>query len=276
MIVPRLQFLLLPSLVATYMFPRSDVQLQTALTLNTTSSGVSTTPDGRLFIIWNHIDGTTGPYISELVDQDFIPYPNEEWNSWNASDPSQDPDLHFLNPNAQRIGPDGLLWVVDNGGVTNSKLVSFNLTTNSVARVYPLNSTTLAETAWDDVRFHGNIAYLTDAGAAAIGIVDLTTGEQRRVLEYSQFTTSWFPASAEGLIRQFANGSYLYFHVDQLEVSPDGVWLYFRTLTHLIGAINDHRSFCSAVDALKLFDSFAYTILQIRSAVDFGRFPLPF
>lgn len=92
---------------------------------------------------------------------------------------------------------------------------------------------TLVESLWDDVRFNGNTAYLTDAGAAAIGILDLTTGQQRRVLEYSQFTTSWFPASAEGIIRQFANGSYLYLHVDQLEVSPDGVWLYFRTLPQI-------------------------------------------
>lgn len=225
-------FLMLPSLIATEMSSGSDPRLKTALTLNTTSSGVSTTPDGRLFIIWNHIDGTTGPYIEELVNEKFIPYPDEEWNSWNASDPSQDPNLHFLNPNAQRIGPDGLLWVIDNGGVANSKLVSFNLTTNSVAHIYPLNSTTLVETLWDDVRFNGNMAYLTDAGAAAIGILDLKTGEQRRVLEYSRFTTSWFPASAEGVIRQFANGSYLYFHVDQLEVSPDGVWLYFRKCTY--------------------------------------------
>lgn len=216
--------LLLPVLITAHIDPR----LETALTLNTTSSGVSTTPDGRLFIIWNHIDGSTGPHIGELVNGTFVPYPDEEWNAWNASDPSQDPDYHFLNPNAQRIGPDGLLWVIDNGGVENSKLVSFNITTNSVARMYHLNSTTLATTHWDDVRFNGNIAYLTDAGAAAIGILDLTTGQQRRVLEYSQFTTSWFPASAEGVIRQFANGSYMYFHVDQLEVSPDAAWLYFR------------------------------------------------
>lgn len=218
--------------MAAHMCIAHDPRLQTALTLNTTTSGVSTTPDGRLFIIWNHIDGSTGPYIGELVNGEFIPYPDKEWNSWNASDPDQDPNLHFLNPNAQRIGPDGLLWVVDNGGVENSKLVSFNVTTNSLASVYSLKTTTLVESLWDDVRFNGNMAYLTDAGAAAIGILDLTTGCQRRVLEYSQFTTSWFPASAEGVIRQFANWSYLYFHVDQLEVSPDGVWLYFGTFSH--------------------------------------------
>lgn len=222
-------FLALCEHIAAHTFTGHDPRLQPALTLNTTTSGVSTTPDGRLFIIWNHIDGSTGPFIGELVNGQFIPYPDEEWNLWNASDPNQDPNHHFLKPNAQRIGPDGLLWVVDNGGVENSKLVSFNITTNSLARVYSLENATLAESLWDDVRFNGNMAYLTDAGAAAIGILDLTTGQQRRVLEYSQFTTSWFPASAEGVIRKFANGSYQYLHVDQLEVSPDGVSLHFRT-----------------------------------------------
>lgn len=223
--------LLLLVVSTTLIAARIDPRLTVALTLNTTTAGISTTPEGRLFIIWNHIDGSTGPAISEqAADGTFIPYPDEEWNAWNASDPSQDPNAHFLAPNTQRIGPDGLLWVLDNGGVENSKLVSFNLTTNKVARVYLLGNITIAASHWDDLRFNkdGNVAYLTDAGGAAIGILDLTTGQLQRVLEYTQYTTSWFPASAEGIIRKFANGSYLYFHVDQLEVSPDGVWLYFR------------------------------------------------
>lgn len=226
-----LHLLLLAS--ATLIAAHIDPRLKVALTLDTTTAGISTTPEGRLFIIWNHIDGSTGPVISEqAANGTFTPYPDAEWNAWNASDPSQDPDAHFLAPNAQRIGPDGLLWVVDNGGVENSKLVSFNLTTNTVARVYPLRNITTAASHWDDLRFNrdGVIAYLTDAGGAAIGILDLMSGQLQRVLEYTQYTTSWFPASAEGVIRTFSNGSYLYFHVDQLEVSPDGVWLYFRKL----------------------------------------------
>lgn len=227
------RFLAISALVVAQIDPR----LKTALTLNSTSSGVSTTPDDRLFIIWNHIDGSTGSYISEQhANGNFVPYPDEDWNAWNSSDSSQDAEYHFLNPNAQRIGPDGLLWVVDNGGKDyyySSKLVSFNITTNSVGHVYSLYDITLNESFWDDVRFNGDKAYLTDAGAAALGILDLRTGQQRRVLEYSQYTTSWFPASAEGELIKFANGSYLYFHVDQLEVSPDAFWLYFRGFFYL-------------------------------------------
>lgn len=87
---------------------------------------------------------------------------------------------------------------------------------------------TLDKSFWDDVRLNGNNAYLTDAGAAALEILDLVTGQERRVLEYCQYITSWFPASAEGELIKLANRSYLYFHVDQLEVSPDAFCLYFR------------------------------------------------
>lgn len=53
-------------------------QLKIGLTLDTPSTGVSTTPDGRLFILYARIDGSTGPQIVEWKDNNSVPYPDEE------------------------------------------------------------------------------------------------------------------------------------------------------------------------------------------------------
>ena len=97
-----------------------------------------------------------------------------------------------------------------------------NLTTNSVARVYNLGSeqlrrelsrllvgisntdrvsvdVTLAVSLIDDIRFNPatGFAYITDAGAPALIVLDLATGEAGRVLEDDPTTKGFMPPSAE-------------------------------------------------------------------------------
>ncbi|KAL3298399.1 major royal jelly protein [Colletotrichum asianum] len=116
-----------------------------------------------------------------------------------------------------RIGPDGRFWVVD-GGTTNSdgelvsgssKLAGVNLTTNAVDKVYYLDNLTETGSVIDDVRFNGNVAYLSDT-AGALVVMDLTTGEGKRVLDTR------------------GGDSTLSVGLDQIEVSPDGVYLYYQ------------------------------------------------
>jgi hypothetical protein len=124
-----------------------DPRVQVALTLQNPVNGVSSTPGGRLFILYARVDGSTGPQVAEWHNgSDPTPYPDAEWNSYAAG---KDPASHLIRTNSQRIGPDGTLWLVDTGSPSfgapvmlpeGPKLVQVNLTTNSVARVYNLGS----------------------------------------------------------------------------------------------------------------------------------------
>lgn len=229
-----------------------DPRVQVALTLETPCNGVSTTPAGRLFVLYARVDGTQGqglPEVVEWVNGSGIPYPDATWNSYadgsssssSSSSMSANPATTFIRVNSQRIGPDGNLWLVDTGSPgfgtpvlqpAGPKLVVVDVATNRVVRTYGMGNVTLSGSLLDDIRFHTatGTAYLTDAGASgALIVLDLATGRAVRVLDGDVSTGASMPASGEGsLLRSASGGTPQYIRADQLEVSPDGRYLYWQ------------------------------------------------
>ena len=93
-----------------------------------------------------------------------------------------------------------------------------------------MGNVTLANSLLDDVRFNPKTgkAYLTDAGVAALIVLDLASGEARRFLEGDISTMGSMPISAEGHLLHSPDGSFQYIYADQLEVSPDAAWFYYQ------------------------------------------------
>jgi sugar lactone lactonase YvrE len=213
--------------------PRSTGTLETALSIDAVTNGVARTRDGRIFLALSRIDGSIGPQVVEWVDGKARPYPEGTWNEWGEGQPTSS---GFVRVNALRIGPDGDLWVVDVGapGIGNPKLaggpklVRIDLASNTVRRIYDLDQTTTEKSFIDDVRFNGRYAYVTDAGAPGLIVLDLDSGVGRRALDNHPSTTAQKPLSAEGKLMHGPDGKPLYIHADQLEVSPDGRWLYYQ------------------------------------------------
>jgi hypothetical protein len=147
--------------------------LLTALSLDVVCNGVSTTRDGRIFLVLARIDGSDGPRVVEWVDGKLRPYPDDAWNSWSKG---KSADKALVRVNALRIGPEGDLWLVDVGapGLGNPKLpggpklVRIDLATNAVRRVYGLDAATNDRSFIVDVRFNGPVAYVTDAGSPGL------------------------------------------------------------------------------------------------------------
>jgi Major royal jelly protein len=197
------------------------------------ATGVSLTPAGRIFILFARIDESPGPQLVELIDDELRPYPSEAWNSWA---PGHDASRNFVRINAQRVGPDGALWALDVGapGFGNPtvaggpKLIKIDLAVDEVDRTYPLESGLYKDSFVDDVRFNGSVAYVTDAGHPGLLVVDLATGDIRRVLHRHWSTTAARAITADGVELRDSDDKPVFIHNDQLEVSPDGRWLYFQ------------------------------------------------
>jgi Major royal jelly protein len=79
-----------------------------------------------------------------------------------------------------------------------------------------------------DIRFHGPQAYTTDAGIPGLIVLDLASGNARRVLDHHHSITDELPMLASGQVMRTADGQEVRVNADQLEVSPDGTYLYFQ------------------------------------------------
>ncbi|KAJ5009265.1 hypothetical protein K4K57_009093 [Colletotrichum sp. SAR 10_99] len=210
--------------------------LTIALTLDRATQGISISSDGRKFLTQRY-STTDAPQAVELLSNGTtVLYPDSTWNSW-TSNSTLDPKKAFVSIDGARIGPDGRFWVVD-GGTTDSdgelvsgssKLAGVNLTTNAVDKVYYLDNLTETGSVIDDVRFNGNVAYLSDT-AGALVVMDLSTGEGKRVLVGHSSAVAWFSMAYNGsLVPGYQGGdSTLSVGLDQIEVSPDGVYLYYQ------------------------------------------------
>lgn len=216
-------------------FNSLEAQLKKVAVSNAVWNGVTTSSDGRVFVNFPRIEGDNGMRIGEVLKNGkVIPYPNEKWNDWKAE---ADVNEKFVRTNSLRIGPDGLLWIVDTGtpamgqnplAGNASKLISINLKSNKIVQIIPLNKVSKPSTFIDDLRISGNTIYLTDAGEPALIVLDKATGKGRRVLENHSSTTDNVPVTAEGKIMKDIQGNEVRIHADQLEISPDGKWLYFQ------------------------------------------------
>ncbi|KAM0718662.1 hypothetical protein Q7P37_005733 [Cladosporium fusiforme] len=224
------------ALLFGYAIAQQDPRVETAIVTETPVNGVSTTPDGRTFLLYARVDGSSGPTVVEWKNGTAVPYPDLEWNSYSAS---KDPKTHFVRINSQRIGPDGHLWIVDVGSPSfgepvilpeGPKLVVIDVSTNEVLQVYLMGNVTLANSLLDDIRFNptSGKAYLTDAGVPALIVLDLASGVARRLLEDDISTRGSMPVSGEGNLLHGPNGAFQYIYADQLEVSPDAKWFYYQ------------------------------------------------
>jgi sugar lactone lactonase YvrE len=210
--------------------------LATFLTSGTVANGIAITPAGRIFLPFSRIDGSKGPQVVEWKNGVPVPFPDL---AWNARTPGTDPAQAFVRVNAIRIGPDGALWIVDVGapGLGNPKLphgpkvVRIDLASNKITRVYDLDSVTSASSFIDDIRFHGALAYVTDAGWAGVIVLDLASGATRRVLDGDPSVTAQRPLSADDHVVRGPDGKPVKINADQLEVSPDGKFFYYQPAT---------------------------------------------
>ncbi|KAB8123722.1 gluconolactonase [Komagataeibacter medellinensis] len=213
-------------------------KLHVALTSERVLNAVAIADDGRRFVSFPYWGGggSSGPTVAEIdASGQTHAFPDARWNHPDGTKGMLQP---FVRVNAIRIGPDGLLWVVDSGdanvggppsstGGAPARLLAFDIMTGAVVHALSLHAASTPHSYMDDIRFHNDTIFVTDAGDPALVVVNLTTGAQRRVLAHDRSTTDERPMYAEGKLLR-VHGQPARIHADQLEVSPDGQILYFQ------------------------------------------------
>ena len=196
-------------------------------------NAVATTPDGRVFVGFPSFD-RPGVQVEELgPDGNGHPYPTAGWNARKSGGGLKSA---FVHANALRIGPDGALYIVDAGSPGpgqpivpgGARLFRIDLSTNRVTRTYSLAPGIRDKSYINDVRFNGSHAYFSDSGAPGLLVLELKTGAVRRVLNDDPSTTDLRPMRADGRILADRQGHELRVQADQIEVSPNGDYLYYQ------------------------------------------------
>jgi len=199
-------------------------------------NGVAISKTGRVFVAYPAMQGVRTIGVGEILgDGSVRPYPG---GTWNSPDPATPAEKHFIGINAVVSDADDQLWVVDPAGGFGSspqegkaKLVQIDIASNEVKRVYPVSIDSLPKGGFiNDARIASKHAFLTDSGLGAIVVLDLRSGSARRLLANDPRLKA-DPAlklTINGKPYLNARGETPKMHVNTMDISPDGKFLYFQ------------------------------------------------
>lgn len=225
--------------------------LQPVATFDHEVTGVTVSKDGRIFVNFPRWTEDSPVSVAEVKGGKAVPYPDETWNSWrNAKQDEISPKDHFVCVQSVVADGRGNLWVVDPAAPAmeqivkgGPKLVQIDLATNKVVKTIPFDERSAPQgTYLNDIRFSpdGKWGYLTDSGRGALLVVNLDSGEVRRVLDGVSSTQAekGVQVHVDGQVLRRPDGKAPSFAADGIEVSSDGATLYWQAISsHTLYAI---------------------------------------
>lgn len=152
-------------------------------------TGVTVSENGRIFANfprWRK--GVTNALVSIEKKGQAKPYPNSQWNSWKIGNSIN--DSLFIAVQSVVAAKDKL-YVIDTrnpefkGVINNPRIFVFDLETNQLTKTYILPEDTYHKNSYiNDIRIDlkNGTAYMTDSGHAGLLILDLNSGNFKRVL----------------------------------------------------------------------------------------------
>ena len=201
-------------------------------------TGVAKEEGGRLLVNYPKWSDTYQYAVASVGDNEKKPYPNLEMNSWKPGQAGMD---KWVCVQSVYFDDSGTLWILDPAAPmlktiqgNGAKLAKMNKKTNAVDRSYSFTGF-LPDSAYvNDVRVDvkRNFAYLTESKGGGVIVLDLTSGNKRRVLS-SHYSVKSDPAykfiiDGKELMK---DGKPAKFNSDGIALSPDGNLLYYKPLT---------------------------------------------
>lgn len=203
-------------------------------------TGVAVSQEGRIFVNFPRwVDNITMTVAEVQPNGSATPYPDAGINMWAPSINASD---HLVSIQSVYIDRNNTLWIVDpaapqfSGPVPGGpKLLEVDLKSNSVTRVFHFNESIAPKKSYlNDVRVdtRQGFAYLTESGLGAIIVLNLNTGQARRVLASdSSARAETVMLVVQGHPVRYANGSMPIFNADGIALDSNGEYLYYHALT---------------------------------------------
>ncbi len=207
-------------------------------------TGVTVSKEGRVFVNFPRWTEDAPVSVGEVKGGRLVPYPDTAWNSWrNVKRDEITPNDHFVCVQSVVTDGRGSLWVLDAAAPAleqivkgGPKLVKIDLGTNKVVKTYPFDERSAPQgTYLNDIRFSpdGRWGYITDSGRGAILVIDLESGEIRRLLDGVSSTQAekGVVVKTDGVELRRPDGRAPVFNADGIELSKDGTTLYWQAIS---------------------------------------------
>lgn len=203
------------------------------LPANTPPGNIAIGRDGRIFLSVHGFYGQKVKIVELLKNGITIPYPDSIW----ASEPKR-PHAGIYGVLGLNADQNGVLWMLDTSGSDRAgRLIGWDTLTEKLHRIHYLahpiirDESFLNDVAIDTQR---NFAYIADSAGgkfAALIVVDLNTGQSRRVLEGSVFTLAEeIDMKIDGKVVTLG-GKPARIGVNPITIDPNNKWVYFGAMT---------------------------------------------
>jgi sugar lactone lactonase YvrE/pimeloyl-ACP methyl ester carboxylesterase len=214
--------------------PLPQASLEEVATDTNRWTGIAVSRTGRVFVNYPRWSPVVPISVGELQSDGIIaPYPGPEFNDWTME---SDPGGKFVCVQSVHVDRKDRLWILDPAspllmGVVpgGAKLMQIDLARDSVVRTYTFDATVAPRDSYlNDVRIDtvAETAFITDSRGSALVVLDLKSGEARRVLDdHSTTQAETIEIIIDGI--SFPNPV----HADGIALDMEGGWLYFQALT---------------------------------------------
>ena len=216
----------------------ADVTLEPVAFSDAQWTGLAVSGEDRLFVNYPRWSDDVPVSVAELVDGHPVPYPDTSMNDWR---PGKDPAEHLVCVQAVFVDDKNRLWILDPAnpqfkGVIpgGPKLLQVDLASNKVVTTYRFGPDIARENSYlNDVRIdtRREFAFITDSGDGALVVLDLKTGEARRLLDDHPSTASEDVILTVGGRPWLLNGVQPRIHSDGIAYDAGADVLYYQALT---------------------------------------------
>ncbi|MFO1154964.1 MAG: L-dopachrome tautomerase-related protein [Rhodospirillales bacterium] len=190
-VVLGLALLLLSAVATDRLAAQEPAPFEVVALLEQAPGNVAVTADGRIIVSQHQFYDPVYRVVEVLGDGSTQPFPNQAW----ASAPGPD-GRGMVAVLGLRADPAGTIWMLDNGSKP-PRLIGWDLNGDQLAKIIPIPPPAAVEISFlNDFALDtvNGFAYIADFGegprGGAIVVVDLMSGEARRVLAGHPYTSA--------------------------------------------------------------------------------------
>jgi sugar lactone lactonase YvrE len=187
---------------------------------------ITITPDGRVITSLHPFYDPEDRVVEVKADGSTTPFPNVEWTRGRKPDGTGLDAVLGI-----RSDSNGIVWMLDNGGrgQVPAQLVGWNTRENRLEQIIPLQSATESGSFLNDMAVDtmNQAIYIVDTTVPAVVVVDLKTGQARRVLNnHKSVVVEDVDLVVEGKVLQF-QGKPARFGANPVAADANNEWLYY-------------------------------------------------